>query len=806
MAASGLSDTVGFVRRWAGEADDDRLLERYRGARDEAAFAELLRRYGPLVLRVCRRVLANAADAEEAFQNTFLRLVDRARSIRAGRSLPCWLHRVATNEALRLRERTAVRAAHELCAARRRAALAPARTEPVGWLALIDEEVNRLPRHLRAALVLCAVEGLTQAQAAARVGCSRDTITVRLRQARERLSLRLRQRGHEAPALAGLTAALAGEGSAAVPAGLVTAVAAAGALARGGAMPARLRPAVGLLLALALTGVGAYALIGSGPAVPPVRTSAVGWVAVPVQPADPKPDPVVQAIERGIRYLKQQERGRGNWEGSDTVAALNMGGGFTCLALLALLNAGVPTDDPVVARGLDYLRTQVPPRSTYVVGLQTMVFARAGDPNDRPLVQRNVDWLIKARAQVNGRPAGWSYSQPAGARDDGSNTQYAVLGLYEGWRAGATVDPEVWKSIRAMYLQSQQSDGGWAYTGERATPTLTMTAAGLNGLWLSGQALSHERQRLGVRNTPERTGEYEDGRALAKGTKWAGDHFTVRPRGHAFYNLFGLARLGRNSGLRLLGEHDWYREGRDFLLPLQKDDGSWSIENQVTDGWTVVSTSFALLFLTEGRRPVLIRKFAHVRSEDWNLTRYDAANLTDFARRELFQRRPLAWEVYDVRTQDDLGHEWRAEQVRELLRSPVVYLTGRGPLRLREGQEVILHDYVAGGGLLLAEATAGDTEFADSFRKLAARLFPADPLRPVPPDHPIWKAPAAVAPDGLPLEAVTVNGRLAVVFSPRPLAGWWEEGFTPGGPGEKAFRLASNLIAAATGGKLPPPR
>jgi RNA polymerase sigma factor (sigma-70 family) len=777
-----LSAAVGFVRRLAGQTDD-LLLERYRVGRDPAAFEELLRHYGPMVLRVGRRVLGNDHDAEEAFQNTFLKFVDRARAVRQGAALPGWLHRVATNEALRLRRRVAIRAVREQCAAALRAGRAGPLPDAGDWLALIDEEANRLPGHLRSAFVLCDLDGLTQADAAARAGCSRETISLRLRQAREQLGRRLRQQGYELPVLTALAAGLTAAGTTAqVPASLATALRTAAAVTRGGA--SRGRAAAGLLLALALSGAGAYALLTPGPAAP---TPAVGGQAGAAAPAPPQPDPVVPAIERGVRFLKEQEGGRGHWENVAAFEALNMRGGPTCLALLALLNAGVPADDPVVSRALAFLRKKVEPQTTYVVGLQTMVFARVGDPQDRPRIQLNVRWLLKGRMLVNGQPGEWSYSPGIEAAGDGSNSQFAVLGLYDGLRAGATVDPEVWKSIRSMYLQAQQRDGGWGYNAARGTPTLTMTAAGLNGLFLRG---------------------HTDPEAIAKGLRWVGEHFTVQPRSHALYNLYGLARLGRNSGRREFGGHDWYREGRDYLLPLQKEDGSWSIPGQVTDQWPVVSTSFALLFLTEGRTPVLIRKFAHGPDETWDTTRSDARNLADFAGRELFKGQRLAWEVYDARPlgPGPLNPARLTAEVTDLRRSPVVYLTGRGPLRLTAAQEQILQATVADGGFLLIEAGNGDPEFARSVRTLLARLFPANPLRPLPADHPVWKTPAVVAPDPFALEAATVGGRLAVVVCPRPLANWWDEGFTPGGPGEPAFRLAGNLIAAATGLRPPPPR
>jgi hypothetical protein len=355
-----------------------------------------------------------------------------------------------------------------------------------------------------------------------------------------------------------------------------------------------------------------------------------------------------------------------------------------------------------------------------------------------------------------------------------------------------------------------------------------MTAAGVNGLLLASRALSHHPEARPAGRVPDPVaGAIDRGEAQAtaplkawmgvpdpvagaidRGLRCVGKNFTVQPRAHAFYNLFGLARLGHNSGLRHFDGHDWYREGRDFLLKNQNADGSWAMQGQLTDSWPVVSTSFALLFLSEGRKPILIRKFAHGADEDWNFTRHDACHLTDYASATLFGGRPLAWQVYDIRDVKQLTEEQLAAEVRDLRRSPVVYLTGRQAPRLTAGQKAVLRRFVEAGGLLLA-ADGGGGDVNDGIRKLVAELFPKDALRPLLPRHAIYQEPTAVREDWryFGLQCVEREGRLLVAFSSQPLAISWGEGpESAGRPGAAAFRLAGNLIAHATGGKLPPER
>src|SRR5262249_40654397 len=153
---------------------DGELLESFVTRRDQAAFETLVRRHGPMVLGVCRRVLRNEADAEDAFQATFLVLVPRAASIRPPGMVGNWLYGVAHRTALKARARRAKRLAKEREAA--------ARLKPEGrgetWEglpALLDQELKTLPGIYRAAIVLCDLEGKSLQEAARHLGCPPGT-------------------------------------------------------------------------------------------------------------------------------------------------------------------------------------------------------------------------------------------------------------------------------------------------------------------------------------------------------------------------------------------------------------------------------------------------------------------------------------------------------------------------------------------------------------------------------------------------------------------------------------------------------
>ncbi len=184
---------------------DGELLRRYAAARDASAFAALLARHGPMVAATCRAVLRDAHDAEDAFQATFLVLARRAGSIRAGDALAGWLHRVARRAAVQrsieIRRRRRVESealAMDVPENRSRSPLDP------DELAILHEEVDRLPDRERLPVVLCDLQGQTYEQAADRLGWTVPALYHRLAAGRKRLRGRLMRRGITAAAAGGL--------------------------------------------------------------------------------------------------------------------------------------------------------------------------------------------------------------------------------------------------------------------------------------------------------------------------------------------------------------------------------------------------------------------------------------------------------------------------------------------------------------------------------------------------------------------------------------------------------------------------
>jgi len=229
MAEARLAAVLHHLRHLSalgGGLSDGQLLERFAVGREESAFAALLKRHGRLVWGVCRHVLRQEQDAEDAFQATFLVLARKAASIRKSESVASWLYGVAYRVALKARARAAARRARALPEGREAPPGPPAEAALREVQAILDEEVSRLPTKLRAPFVLCCLQGRSKGEAARELGWKEGTVSGRLAGARERLRTRLARRG--VALAAGLTAAALAHGSAsaAVPAALGRAAAA----------------------------------------------------------------------------------------------------------------------------------------------------------------------------------------------------------------------------------------------------------------------------------------------------------------------------------------------------------------------------------------------------------------------------------------------------------------------------------------------------------------------------------------------------------------------------------------------------
>jgi RNA polymerase sigma factor (sigma-70 family) len=307
--ATGLGQVLQHLQQAGGSQTDGQLLARFAATRDEASFAALVRRHGPMVLGVCRRVLGHFHDAEDAFQATFLVLARKAASVVKRESVSCWLHGVAYHTALRAgaaigRRRARERQVDDMPHPQ----VAPA--EAHDWLPLLDRELSRLPEKYRAAIVLCDLEGRSRREAARLLKLPEGTLSSRLATGRQMLAKRLAGCGvalsggalavalSQGAASAQVPLALAGstvKAAVLVAAGQMAGVSAPAAVLMKGVMKAmllnRLRLTVGTVMVLAVLGA-----VGLG-------YQAGGSGAAQAAPPD-KPVSELEALRRENELLK----------------------------------------------------------------------------------------------------------------------------------------------------------------------------------------------------------------------------------------------------------------------------------------------------------------------------------------------------------------------------------------------------------------------------------------------------------------------------------------------------------------------
>ena len=534
-----------------------------------------------------------------------------------------------------------------------------------------------------------------------------------------------------------------------------------------------------------------------------VVSIAIAWTTVcPMAKADIDAASVNRAIERGITYLRKAQNENGSWD--------EFGGqscGLSALCTLALLNAGVPQRDPTIVDAMKYLRA-TEANETYSVALQTLVYCQVGAARDVPLIRNNVTWLTNSQMDSGV----WGYGGKRSSAGDPSNAQFALLALGAAEDRGVDVDEKVFERAIEYWKRIQTDAGGWGYGS--SNPTGSMTCAGVASLIIANGRLGNRSSRVedGKIQCCGNADEQED--PIARGLDWLGRRFSVsvNPSGHAgtyFYYLYAMERTGRLSGRRFFGGHDWYREGAEKLLQLQDGfQGFWQGE-----GWETptIATSFALLFLSKGKRQVVIGQLQRegVEEREWQPHPDALRQLVRHVERAW--RRDLTWQT--VQTE--------SATVTDLLQTPVLVISGNDAIQLSESRSALLKDYIDQGGTILFDSSGADgcgspAAFQASVTKLCADWYPGAPLERLPTSHPVWSAERRVDIDALPngfwVYGVQACCRTAVFYVPQTLSCRWELGdrlFRRGKTDDPVreqidhgLRIGQNIIAYATGREL----
>jgi hypothetical protein len=456
-------------------------------------------------------------------------------------------------------------------------------------------------------------------------------------------------------------------------------------------------------------------------------------------------------------------------------------GGKTALCAYALLTAGVQpahrqdahaidANEAALSRALAWLG-HAKLHGTYAVSLRACAYAAINDKTLLPALQKDVAWLVSAQMPDGGH----TYFVPGkdeGSESDNSNSQMALMAVSAARAHGVEAPAEFWKKAHRYWLDQQQLDGGWGYvsTGGAGKSYGSMTAAGLASLYAVLDQLHSADYIKATAAT--------DPKPIASAIGWLAKNYRADENPGKdiqwyYYWLFAVQRVGLASGLRNLGDHDWYSNGAAELLASQTDDGSWS-DGEATD------TAMATLFLARGSGPVLVSKLQY--DSKWNARPRDMANLTQWLG-HTFERQ-MNWQIVGA-----------GAPLKDFQDAPILYISGAGPIELSDAAIAKLRTYVQQGGMIFSEAAGNNGDFTADMQKIYGRMFPDYPLQRLSDDHPLYRIQYPHK-ELAGLSGVSNGVRLLAIHSGRELSLGLQLG--PSKDNLPCFELAANLYILAT--------
>jgi hypothetical protein len=455
--------------------------------------------------------------------------------------------------------------------------------------------------------------------------------------------------------------------------------------------------------------------------------------------ADVDPNRIDEALNRASSWLYKQQTIDNTWE-KEFENHGDQKTGQTALAVYALLVSGESHQDPRIVKAVEFLK-KTDTTGVYALGMRCQLWLRLPQtPETKRAIAKDAKVLLNSIiAQGDGRGF---YAYNTGLKPwSHSRAQYAVLGMWAAAQAGVEVPDAFWRLVEKSWIEHQDSAGGWSYKfppNDQYPITPGMTAVGVATLFITQDYL-HAEDFARAGGTP-------DNPYIDRGMKWMIDNFSKvatdekYPRDFPYSTLYAVERIGVAGGLKYFGTIDWYDKGASWLLGKQYAAGNWPSEL----GSSVVSTSLAMLFLSQGRAPIALNKLDYTRAgagagaddgagagasagkpAPWNQRPRDVANVSRFIGKQL--ERDIKWQTVNL-----------PAPFQDWLDAPILYISGDEPLAFDETAKQKLRQFVEAGGLVLGNADSQSKPFSTSFSKLGQELFPAYEFRELPSEHVIY--------------------------------------------------------------------
>lgn len=474
------------------------------------------------------------------------------------------------------------------------------------------------------------------------------------------------------------------------------------------------------------------------------------------------PNAIEASLDKAKQFIYHAQHPDGLWESPGLPH--NEEGGLTAVATYALLASGESSQDPKLIKAIAYLK-QLKSENVYVLGTRAQIWTYLGDTREIKILEnedaRHLSSLMKIAGDAHGL---FHYPKMPPTTYDLSISQFGVLGLWALAQDGAEVDINVWSTMDKAWRRRQSASGAWAYNThggyDEPQDTMSMALAGVATLFITHDYV-HAAANRGC------GGNMKDAN-IELGLKWVIDNFghisspsSAREGQARFYTLYGLERVGIASGYKYFGNANWFDAGADYLTTHQNNDGAWG---STGDLWglnigNIPSTSFGILFLSNGNAPAVVEKLAYPSAQPAQETGppvKDGAVTGTASLSPQNDKQKLAVESWNERPRDlfNLSH-WLATRIETQLRwiittleapladlheAPVLYITGSTPPALSDADVVKLRQYIEQGGLILANADCGSKPFTDAILALGAKMFPQYEFRELPAEHPIYTA------------------------------------------------------------------
>jgi hypothetical protein len=504
------------------------------------------------------------------------------------------------------------------------------------------------------------------------------------------------------------------------------------------------------------------------------------------------PEEVDKAIERGKAYLYKTQKADGTWEIApkrDPEADANnkeggQWGGITSEVVYALLASGESPRDPKLIKAIDFMK-KAEIVGTYAIAMRILACSFLPESEDVKLLMRQDHArLIKLMETVGNSKGMYDYldrsilpnARPQNPNRAGpyshSRAQYGVLGIWVATQAGIETPSTYWKTVEEGWIRNQDASGGWTYMfpSETRNPiTPGMTAAGVASLYITQDYTVNALDPKGNVKNP----------AIEKGLAYlaanVGKYATAEKyeRSFQYATMYAVERVGVASGVKYLGDVDWFKKGSDFLVAQQRANGSWS----ESAGFIGVDgeTAFALLFLARGRAPVVVQKLQYdltdakgaKKEANWNQRPRDVANIVRYFGRTI--ERDVNWQLANLKAPGE-----------DLLDAPILYISGNETLSFSAEEKAKLKAFVEGGGMILGHADVGVEIFNVSFRKLGGELFGGREFRDLTEKHPAY-ALIDRAKMGAPprVQGLSNGARELMILLPQgdPARGWQAQSF-----------------------------